>query len=74
MTNPSAQAQDLLRYYNYTFTWCNRQLCVAKLKEAISKSAGENLEYWEASELHIGDAGFHYPRIDFDIDSTPPPG
>lgn len=74
LSNPNARREDVLRVCRNTFTWSSSQRCLANFKEIIAKSAQENLEYWGAPQLHIGNAGLHYPRVGFDVKSSPPPG
>lgn len=73
LTDPTASTEQVLRFFRFTFTWTTRPRCLAKLKELISSTAHESLEFWGAPQWHVGDSGLHYPRAGFDIGSSPPP-
>ena len=74
MTSPNVRDEDILRFCRNTFTWSNKQLCMAKLEDLMSKTAEESLENWGVPQWHIGNSGLHYPRTGFDFGSSPPPG
>lgn len=72
LTDPNASREQVLRFFRFTFTWTTRPRCLAKLKELISSTAYENLEIWTAPQRHVGNSGLHYPRVGFDMGSSPP--
>lgn len=73
LTDPTASREQILNFFRFTFTWTNRPRCLAKLKELISSTAHESLEFWGAPQWHVGDSGLHYPRAGFDGGSPLPP-
>lgn len=73
LTDPTASREQVLHFFRFTFTWTNRTRCLAKLKELISSTAHESLEFWGAPQWHVGDSGLHYPRVGFDGGSPLPP-
>lgn len=72
LTDPSASRDQILAFFRFTFTWTTRPRCLAKLKQLISSTAHESLEFWGAPQWHVGDSGLHYPRAGFDVGSSPP--
>lgn len=73
LTDPNASREQILRFFRFTFTWTTRTRCLAKLKQLISSTAHESMEFWGAPQWHVGDSGLHYPRAGFDVGSSPPP-
>lgn len=74
LTDPNASRDQMYDFFRFTFTWTNRPRCLAKLKDLISSTAHESMEFWGAPQWHIGDSGLHYPRAGLDGASSPPPG
>lgn len=74
MTDPNGSREDILRFCKNTFTWTTAPRCLNKLKQILSRSTDESLEFWGAPQWHIGGAGLHYPRVGIDVGSSPPPG
>ncbi|MCJ1468702.1 hypothetical protein MMC07_007332 [Pseudocyphellaria aurata] len=74
LTDPNASRDQVFNFFRFTFTWTNRPRCLAMLKQLISRTAHESLEFWGAPQWHVGDSGLHYPRGGLDGASSPPPG
>ena len=73
MTNPNSSRRDILRLCKFTFYFSNSEGIIKHLQALIRRTAREDLEHWEAPQLHLGGAGLHYPRVGLDgIDSSPP--
>ena len=73
MTDPNGSREDIFRFCKNTFTWTTAPRCLNKLKQILSRSTHESLEFWGAPQWHIGGAGLHYPRVGIDGRSPPPP-
>ncbi len=73
MTNPKSSRQEIEKVCKFTFHFANSQQITNHLQRLLLRTPREDLETWEAPQLHLGDAGLHYPRIGLDgIDNTPP--
>lgn len=73
MTNPNSFRRDVLRLCKFTFFFSKSQRIIEHLQALMLRTAREDLELWEAPQLHLGGAGLHYPRVGLDgIDSSPP--
>lgn len=73
MTNPKSPRQDIDRVCKFTFHFSNLKQIVEHIQTLLLRTTRENLEVWEAPQLHLGGAGLHYPRFGLDgIDSSPP--
>ena len=74
LTNPSSLRQDIVRLCKFTFYFSNSQRVIEHLQALMLRTVREDMELWEAPQLHLGGAGLHYPRIGLDgIDSSGPP-
>lgn len=73
MTDPNGSREDILRFCKDTFTWTTPPRCLNKLRQILSRSTHESLEFWGAPQWHIGGAGLHFPRVGIDAGSAPPP-
>lgn len=73
MTNSGSSSADVLRMCRFTFCFSNSQRVINQLRDQIMRTAKDNLELWDAPQLHLGGAGLHYPRVTLDgPDSSPP--
>lgn len=72
LTTPGNE-EELNRYCKLSLRWTKREKVIKHLGNMVSKSTTDSLEYWGAPQLHIGDAGLHYPRDSLDKNCPPPP-
>lgn len=72
LTDPRTSPEEIRR--RWAFTWCfaNIESIGQHIKDLLERTAKQNLEHWDVPSLHLGGAGFHYPRIGIDAGSTPP--
>lgn len=73
MLTTSGNEEELNRYCRLSLRWTKREKVINHLRNMVSKSTTDSLEYWGAPQLHIGDAGLHYPRDSLDQNCPPPP-
>ena len=74
MTNPNSLKRDILRLCKFTFYFSNSQRVIEHLQALMLRTARDDMELWEAPQLHLGGAGLHYPRVGLDgtASSGPP--
>ncbi|KAL9610605.1 MAG: hypothetical protein Q9167_004707 [Letrouitia subvulpina] len=72
LTTPGAN-EDLHRICKLSLRWTKRENVTKHFRNMVSTSTTDSLEYWGAPQLHIGDAGLHYPRDSLDKNCPPPP-
>lgn len=72
LTDPRTSPEEIRR--RWAFTWCFAKTGSIRqhIKGLLDRTAKQNLEHWDFPSLHLGGAGFHYPRIGIDAGGAPP--
>ena len=73
LMNPGANPADLRRLSTFAFCFMKAPRLRKYFQEVMARTARENMELWSVPMYHVGDAGFHYPRVGIDASSEPPP-
>ena len=72
MTDPNASQEDLNRMCRFTWCFASSSDMVESMLDVAGRTTRDGLERWEAPRLHLGRAGFHFPRANVDGESSPP--
>ena len=72
MSTPGAES-EMYRVCKFTFCWAKKEAVIQSLQKMVSTGSYDSLERWSAPQLHMGDAGLHYPRNAYDTNGPPPP-
>jgi hypothetical protein len=64
LISPDSPPDEITRVFQFCSTWSDREKTLQRLREMLSKSDKECLEFLQSPLLHIGGAGLHYPRKD----------
>ncbi|KAL8788213.1 MAG: hypothetical protein Q9195_007428 [Heterodermia aff. obscurata] len=62
LTSPNSRREDIDAMCKFSFCFSNLKAITAWVSSIHKKGKDESLELWQAPQLHIGDAGLHYPR------------
>ncbi|KAH0542974.1 hypothetical protein FGG08_002662 [Glutinoglossum americanum] len=62
LLSPNSPPSEVERVFGFCFTFNSREEILQRMSVMLAKSTKESLEYSQAPFLHIGGAGFHYPR------------
>lgn len=72
LCNPEINADTIRETFKLTFCFSSLARVKAWARKMASTSATDSLERWMAPQLHLGDAGLHYPRTSLDGANPPP--
>lgn len=72
MTDPNSRSEDRRRFCKFTWCFASSPMIIDHMEKTMAKTAKDNLEMWQAPQLHLGGAGLHFPRVGIDAGGAPP--
>lgn len=73
MSNPERNAATIENKSRFTLCFSNSANIKKWANKMVSATTEDSLEHWVAPQLHLGNAGLHYPRTSLDGANPPPP-
>ncbi len=64
LLDPRRRPSEYQRIFRLSLLGRDRQKITTQLKAILARGPHEDLDFWEASSVHVGGAGTHYPRRD----------
>lgn len=72
LMNAGSRPEDIRRLTTYGFCFINAPKLLQLFHETMKRTTRDNMEHWAVPLYHVGNAGFHYPRVGIDASSEPP--
>ena len=70
LTDPNSRMEDMHNIFRFSFCFNNAKNVAKFVKNIVSRDKDQSLDLWQAPQLHLGDAGLHYPRqLEHDVPS-----